>query len=218
VTETVVTELVEAPPAGHYTLDPHGLVLVRPLTEDEWVTLGHTITRQVEGGQWALGDWLVYGGGQRTHGDMDQRSADGRWTGEGYARAMLITGYSHSWLSKLFTIGKTYPRGVRVVGASWAAHYAAHALPRDASLLVLERARDRHWTAADVEREVAQLQAGEVAAERDRLQETETLRAIATPRHHTTRRHLPGPVPRGAAVECPQCHTQFAIRGHRVAA
>jgi hypothetical protein len=196
--------LIAEPPAEAfdlgYTLDPHGIVVTRELTDEEWRALGAIIVRRHEGATWALGDWLVLGGRHEKTGPHDTP----------YAEAIMITGYSREYLAKAYTVAKRFPRGTRVVGANWAMHYAVMGLVFNAAVALLETARDEHWTADRLSIEIQHLAAAQAAADQRRIDYTEALRASATPRSKHFARATP------PQVQCPTCKARFTIRGHRV--
>jgi hypothetical protein len=193
--------------AQGYTIGPLGLRILRELTQTEWALLGKTIRSRIEGAQWALGDWLLYGGrdANRAEGGAP-RDADGQftsngWMGNGYARAAEITGYSVAYLSAVYAAANAFPPDNRDPAVCWTIYARlAHRKPDD-RVFLLAKAKAERWSVRDLEAYVAR-QLGDVSF---------TSRSIANRRPDAlphTRKQL--------HVKCPKCDHVFPVKAHRV--
>jgi hypothetical protein len=137
-----VTDLQDrAATAAHgYVFRDTGLHVTRELTRTEWTEAGAAIRSRTEGGHWALGDWLVYGG--RT----------GRnWLGSSYAHAIRVTGYGLPWLSTAFKVSEAFPPEVRDPQVTWGAYRVLHGVAESLRGDLLRTVRQKRWSAADLQ-------------------------------------------------------------------
>jgi hypothetical protein len=183
-----------------YALEVQGLVVLRPLSLKEWMELGKELFSLREKTTWAVGDWLVYGDGRlqtewfSKHGN---RGAGRTYTNT-YQLAQQITGYSYHTLITKAATSRAFPFDVRLTSqVPWSMHARATALPANQRIEVLQRAADERWTHAQLDEYI--IHANHVAA----IVGLRPLRGRSARR----KKHL---------VQCPECHHQFVIRGHRV--
>jgi hypothetical protein len=173
-----------------YHFEINGLCIERELTEEEWARLGKRIALRLEGSAWAVGDWLVYGGGREW-----LQTGTGYPGTSGYKRAIEITGLGYKHLGNCYRVAKAYPQGTRF-DCAWYVHKITLAISDDAERAALmKRIVEGHWTADDVHEYLAALPADmplKVAAR---------ARVAATPRKDT--------------VRCPTCGTEFRASKHR---
>jgi hypothetical protein len=127
--------------AEGYAITESGLRVFRDLKEPEWEQIGHLLRRRMDGNAWALGDWLVYGGGRHGSG--------GRWIGSSYERACAITGYSSSHMSNCYRVASTFPPGRRLYGLSFDHHRSALALVDEIRIVTLQSALEQGLSSQD---------------------------------------------------------------------
>ncbi len=132
-----------------YAITDYGLTISKDLTENEWVEIGRRIRRRADGAAWALGDWLVYGGGRQ--------GAGGRWIGSSYRRAMQITGYSSSHLSNAFRVCSAFPPDARVHGLTFDHHRQVLGVSEDRRQRLLDRAFANHTNARAFSTEILRI-------------------------------------------------------------
>lgn len=177
-----------------WRLTPAGLQIVRELTPEEWFECGRYLRSVGNGVAWAVGDWLVYGGGR---GDY----------GETYTRAAAITGRSFDSLEQYVRVSKAFRLEQRVPGASWTHHREALRVQADDRRAMLERAVNGRWTMAQFR--------GAIEAYQNQAIDTysATPTAIAQPGQvrRWTRTRLTLQKNPKRTVCCPKCHHRWQI-------
>jgi hypothetical protein len=177
-----------------YVIQANGLSILRELSHEEWVVLGRSLRTRLEGSTWAIGDWLVYGGGRTTGGGS-------RWTGNSYKRAAEITGYHQAHLSNLYNVSVTFPPDYHTRGiVSWSCHRETLRAIPELRGEILNLASSKKWSHADVREHLNQTLVVRTQAERTRKIQGRDPRAYYTP----------------VRVKCPQCEHTFPIKGNKV--
>lgn len=146
------------------------------LDRPAWVEAGRKLGAFGRGGQWWVGDWLVYG--------------TFRW-GKKYAEAARITGYDAGSLRNMAWMASQFPSARRRVALTWCHHAAVAGLSEAEQERWLDLVSAQRLTVADLR---LALRAGRAHGE-------EVESSAAEPSAATTEA-LRGPV---AQVICPHC-------------
>lgn len=177
--------------ARGYVVEATGLRLLGnpdKLTHMEWVELGRSLRTRADSSAWALGDWLLEGG--RT----------GRaWLGNSsYDKAIEITGYSLSFLSRCYRTANAFPRDGRRLAVSWLVHMETLRAPSDMRQGLLTDAEQGRWTADVMRQHIDALLGGQSA------------------RPMETRSPLHKAYYKPRKVKCPECGHVFPVQGHKL--
>lgn len=116
-----------------YAIEANGLKVLRPLSDAEWESVGRELGTRLRGIQWAIGDWLIYGGIVGGYGD--------KWT-----RAMELTGESHAFIWRCYSVAKAYPQGKRIAYLSFSHHEDALCVEDGSRMALLKRCAAERWT------------------------------------------------------------------------
>lgn len=173
----------------------YGLEFSRELSRDEWITIGQRLAVYVNGTQWAIGDWLVYGAGMGRHGSK-------------YDDAASITGLGLEYLSQMARLSSEYGLKDRIRGVSWTHHREALRVS-DGTLRrqMLAAAAKNRWSRQRLADEIDDLQQKvitdiesqpEALAARDRTQ---------VRRWHSYKKQLPK-----STIVCPSCGHRWQTR------
>lgn len=170
-----------------YTVGAHGLVIERPLTLDEWLTLGRSLQATANRIQWAIGDWLAYGAGRGEYGAT-------------YEHAALVTGRSYEALGQYQRVSQAFQVEERAVPVSWSFYREALRLPACERLRTLEIAANNKWTRDDVANYIASRGNAEASPQRNAAEMMVRRVPHRTwkrrPKHHRI-------------IGCPQCGHRF---------
>lgn len=190
---------------GGYAIEAQRLRIRRTLTRKEWVALGKLVARHVDGGAWALGDWLLEGG----------RENRNWYGGSTYEIACRITGLSASHLSNAYRTALAYPPDSRYPELSWSTHKIALRVPPELRGRVLKLAIAKQWTSDDVNEHINGLAAS---------QKAEGVSVRKSNRDYAAKGggYLARKVRCPNQLQCRKCGTinpcryEFPIKGHKV--
>jgi hypothetical protein len=150
------------------------------LDHPTWVQAGRKLGALARGGQWWLGDWLLYGAF--------------RW-GQKYAEAARVTGYDAGSLRNMSWIASQFPPPRRRASLTWCHHAAV------AGLSLAEQERWLDLVAAE-RLTVADLRA---ALRTERSHREQASAAPAAPAVQTSHEAVVQVVEAAAQVVCPHC-------------
>lgn len=115
-----------------YELTKTGVVFHRVLSDDEFDALGLKIARFANATAWALGDWLVAGGGRGPDGHV-------------YDRGHEVSGRSYASLQQYARVSEAYAHDDRAL-VPWSFYREALRLPTRERLDALGMAKVNNWT------------------------------------------------------------------------
>jgi hypothetical protein len=175
-----------------YFVERTGLTITRPISSEEWAAIGHDLVNRSSGMQWALGDWIIGGGGMawaKPKVKKQQRAPNGHSI---YERAADITGLSLDYIAEMARTAEAFPKAERKPLVPWAHYRTIRSAPAEQVAGLVDGVGRYKWTIPQLRERVAK--ANEAAG-----------------KTKPTGGSRPGP-----EVTCPQCSHHFPVKGHLI--